>query len=159
MENPSKITLSNSQKAIFVGLSCQSVMTLPLHKNKPLISKSQKCCERELGYRIIDLLMGLFRGAVFCHGEGARKQPIKQPTHMPTSTMALMGRVPSSLRSSRSEQDRQPLRALALGCVSRPLGASKLAPESLEEARLEMQNPLGAFRGFVPSSGTLSLLL
>ena len=42
-----------------------------------------------------DLLMGLFRGAVFRHGGGARKQPIKQPTEMPTSTMALMGRFPS----------------------------------------------------------------
>ena len=36
--------------------------------------------------------MGLFRGAVFRHGGGARKQPIKQPTELPTSTMALMGR-------------------------------------------------------------------
>ena len=36
--------------------------------------------------------MGLFRGAVFRYGGGARKQPIKQPTEMPTSTMALMGR-------------------------------------------------------------------
>ena len=45
--------------------------------------------------RIIDLLMGLFRGAVFRHGGGGRKQPIKQPTDMPTSTMALMGRFPS----------------------------------------------------------------
>ena len=44
---------------------------------------------------IIDLLMGLFRGAVFHHGRDARKQPIKQPTEMPTSTMALMGRFPS----------------------------------------------------------------
>ena len=44
---------------------------------------------------IIDLLMGLFRGAVFRHGGGDRKQPIKQPTEMPTSTMALMGRFPS----------------------------------------------------------------
>ena len=39
--------------------------------------------------------MGLFRGAVFRHGGGARKQPIKQQTEMPTSTMALMGRFPS----------------------------------------------------------------
>ena len=39
--------------------------------------------------------MGLFGGAVFPHGGGARKQPIKQPTEMPTSTMALMGRFPS----------------------------------------------------------------
>ena len=38
--------------------------------------------------------MGLFRGAVFRHGGGARKQPIKQPTEMPTSTMASMGRFP-----------------------------------------------------------------
>ena len=44
---------------------------------------------------IIDLLMGLFRGVVFRHGGGARKQPIKQPTEMPTSTMDLMGRFPS----------------------------------------------------------------
>ena len=40
----------------------------------------------------IDLLMGPFRGAVFHHGGGARKQPIKQPMSMPTSTIALMGR-------------------------------------------------------------------
>ena len=43
----------------------------------------------------IDLLMGLFRGAVFGHGGGALKQPIKQPTETPTSTLALMGRFPS----------------------------------------------------------------
>ena len=43
----------------------------------------------------IDLLMGLFRGAVFRHAGGVRKQHIKQPTDMPTSTMALMGRFPS----------------------------------------------------------------
>ena len=45
--------------------------------------------------RLIDLLMGLFRGAVFRHGGGALKQPIKQPTDTPTSTLALMGRFPS----------------------------------------------------------------
>ena len=45
--------------------------------------------------KIIDLLKGLLRGAVFRHGRGARKQPIEQPTEMPTSTMALMGRFPS----------------------------------------------------------------
>ena len=39
--------------------------------------------------------MGFFRGAVLRHGGGARKQPIKHPTEMPTSTMALMGRFPS----------------------------------------------------------------
>ena len=44
---------------------------------------------------VIDLLVGLFRGAVFCHDGSARKQPIKPPTEMPTSTMALMGRFPS----------------------------------------------------------------
>ena len=38
--------------------------------------------------------MGLFRGAVFRHGEGALKQPIKQPIETPTSTLALMGRFP-----------------------------------------------------------------
>ena len=44
---------------------------------------------------LIDLLMGLFRGAVFRHGGGALKQPIKEPTETPTSTLALMGRFPS----------------------------------------------------------------
>ena len=39
--------------------------------------------------------MGLFRGAVFRHGGGALKQPIKQPTETPASTLALMGRFPS----------------------------------------------------------------
>ena len=43
-------------------------------------------------FSFVDLLMGLFRGAVFRRGRGARKQPIKQPSEMPTSTMALMGR-------------------------------------------------------------------
>ena len=41
---------------------------------------------------IIDLLMGLFRGAVFRHSGGALKQPIEQATETPTSTLALMGR-------------------------------------------------------------------
>ena len=40
---------------------------------------------------IIEVLMGLFRGAVFHHGGGDRNQPIEQPT----STMASMGRFPS----------------------------------------------------------------
>ena len=39
--------------------------------------------------------MGLFRGAVFRHVGGALKQPIKEPTETPTSTLALMGRFPS----------------------------------------------------------------
>ena len=43
----------------------------------------------------IDLLMGLFRGAVFRHVGGTLKQPIKEPTETPTSTLALMGRFPS----------------------------------------------------------------
>ena len=47
-----------------------------------------------VGSLFIDLLMGLFRGAVFRDGGGALKQPIEQPTEMPTSTMALMGRFP-----------------------------------------------------------------
>ena len=38
--------------------------------------------------------MGLFRGAVFRHVGGALKQPIKEPTETPTSTLALMGRFP-----------------------------------------------------------------
>ena len=45
--------------------------------------------------KLIDLLMGLFRGAVFRHGGGALKQPIKEQTETPTSTLALMGRFPS----------------------------------------------------------------
>ena len=49
---------------------------------------------RPLQIQFIDLLVGLFRGAVFRHGEGALKQPIKQPTETPTSTLALMGRFP-----------------------------------------------------------------
>ena len=43
---------------------------------------------------LIDLLMGLFRGAVFHHGGGALKQPINEPTETPTSTLALTGRFP-----------------------------------------------------------------
>ena len=39
--------------------------------------------------------MGLFRGAVFRDGGGALKQPIKQTTETPTSTLALMGRFPT----------------------------------------------------------------
>ena len=38
--------------------------------------------------------MGLSRGAVFRHGGGDRKQPIKKPTEMPTSTMGLNGPFP-----------------------------------------------------------------
>ena len=45
--------------------------------------------------KFIDLLMGLFRGAVFRHGGGALNQPMKEPTETPTSTLALMGRFPS----------------------------------------------------------------
>ena len=33
--------------------------------------------------KVIDLLMGFFRGAVFRHGGVALKQPIKQPTETP----------------------------------------------------------------------------
>ena len=40
-------------------------------------------------------LNGLSGGAVFRHGGGALKQPIKQPTETLTSTLALMGRFPS----------------------------------------------------------------
>ena len=39
--------------------------------------------------------MDLFRGASFRYDGGARKQPIKRATEMPTSGMALMGRFPS----------------------------------------------------------------
>ena len=39
--------------------------------------------------------MALFRGAVFRHGGGALKQPIKEPTETPIRTLALMGSFPS----------------------------------------------------------------
>ena len=56
----------------------------------------QVCAESDCCVSLfIDLLMGFFRGAVFHHDGGAWKQPIKQPTEMPTSTMVLMGRFPS----------------------------------------------------------------
>ena len=51
--------------------------------------------DEETSHPLIDLLMGLFRGAVFRHVWGALKQPIKEPTETPTSTLALMGRFPS----------------------------------------------------------------
>ena len=38
--------------------------------------------------------MGPFRAAVVRHGCSARKQPIKQSTEMPTTTVVLMGRFP-----------------------------------------------------------------
>ena len=63
------------------------------HKNKhERVLRHYRCKYRAI---FIDLLMGLFRGAVFCHGRGGLKQPIKQPTETPTSTLALMGRFPS----------------------------------------------------------------
>ena len=52
---------------------------------------------------IMDLLMDLVRGAVFRHGGGAGKQPIKQPTEKPTSTMASKGRFPSLSNGSFSD--------------------------------------------------------
>ena len=57
-----------------------------------LLRTPDKCAIQEI---FIDLLMGLFRGAVFRHCKGALKQPIKQPTETPTSTLALMGRFSS----------------------------------------------------------------
>ena len=56
----------------------------------------------------IDLFMGLFRRAVFRHGGGARKQPIKQPTETPTSTMTLMGRFLSLMGRFRTLMGRFP---------------------------------------------------
>ena len=44
--------------------------------------------------RFIDLLMGLFRGAVFHHGGGDRKQPIKQPTENSDQHHGLNGPFP-----------------------------------------------------------------
>ena len=61
------------------------------------------------GSIVMDLLMGLFRGAVFHHGWVARKQPIKQPTEMPTSTMALMGRFPSLMGRFPTLMGRSPI--------------------------------------------------
>ena len=57
------------------------------------ISDSHSLLEFSENHRPLSL--GLFRGAVFRHGGGALKQPIKQPTETPTSTLALMGRFPS----------------------------------------------------------------
>ena len=37
----------------------------------------------ELRFWAIDLLMGLFRGAVLRHGRGAWKQPTEMPTKSP----------------------------------------------------------------------------
>ena len=50
--------------------------------------------------------MDLFRGAVFRYDGGTRKQPMKQPTEMPTSTMALMGRFPSLMGRFPTLMDR-----------------------------------------------------
>ena len=58
--------------------------------------------------KLIDLLMGLFRGAVFRYGGGARKQPIKQPIETPTSTMTLMGHFPSLMGRFRTLMGRFP---------------------------------------------------
>ena len=61
-------------------------------------AKLVRCVEslaKRFGETFIDLLVGLFRGAVFRHGGGALKQTIKQPIETPTSTLALMGCFPS----------------------------------------------------------------
>ena len=50
---------------------------------------------RNFHSKLIDLLVGPFRGAVFRHGGGALKQPMKEPTETPTSILALMGCFPS----------------------------------------------------------------
>ena len=84
----------------------EHIHTAPLQGH--LAEKSWKCSTRKISpkfdgklhdtlgrEKLIDLLMGLVRGAVFRHGGGAQKQPIKQPTETPTSTLALMGRFPS----------------------------------------------------------------
>ena len=61
--------------------------------------------------------MALFRGAVFRHGWGARKEPIKQPAEMPTSTLALMarfaffkGRFPGFFLRGRVASGKQPIK-------------------------------------------------
>ena len=67
-------------------------------RHRTVIRVTRECRSPRLrspALKIIDLLMGLFRGAVFRHGGGALKQPIKKPTETPTSTLALMGRFPS----------------------------------------------------------------
>ena len=43
------------------------------------------CPDLSFSSFFIDLLMGLFRGAVFRHGGGALKQPIKEPTETPAN--------------------------------------------------------------------------
>ena len=75
----------------------------------------------------IDLSMGLFRGAVFRHGGGARKQPIKQPTEMPTSTMALMGRFLSLMGRFPTLMGRFPISSqAAVSPLENPLENSPL---------------------------------
>ena len=58
-------------------------------------NKTSRRSRRNTTKKLIDPLMGLFRGAVFRHAGGVLKQPMKQPTETPTSTLALMGRFPS----------------------------------------------------------------
>ena len=90
----SKVTL----KVTFPGfLQSDSKVTFCLRKNHFRVTL------------IIDLLMGLFRWAVFRHGGGGRKQPIKQPTEMPTSTMVLMGRFPLLMGRFRPEWGVSPI--------------------------------------------------
>ena len=48
----------------------------------------------EIAAIFIDLLMGLFRGAVFRHGGGALKQPIKQATENADQHHGLNGPFP-----------------------------------------------------------------
>ena len=51
--------------------------------------------------------MGLFRGAIFRCGGGARKQPIKQPMEMPSSTMALLDRFPLLMGRFKAHKHKQ----------------------------------------------------
>ena len=57
---------------------------------------------------VIGLLVGFFRWAILDHSGTARKQPIKEPTETPASTMASMGRFPSVMGRSPTSMGRFP---------------------------------------------------
>ena len=111
LRSQEKCQKNSLRKSCDVGLRCENRNVLKIERcEMPAIRTpaalwpvdASACDAKSLAMWVerceplsIDLLMGLFRGAVFCHGEGALKQPIKQPTETPTSTLALMGRFPS----------------------------------------------------------------
>ena len=90
-ENPPKIPRVASREWAFtprVFFSKIGVVLRPLTKRKR--------CGKLSVENFTDLLMGLFRGTLFCHGGGARKQPTKQPTECQSAPWpALVGGFPS----------------------------------------------------------------